>query len=54
MDENRPRGRQRKVTGEGKEIKRRGPGLGTGPVGKRDDSLRNPNQGRESSKDKES
>lgn len=33
MAENRPRGRQRNVTGAGKEIKRRGSGLGTGPVG---------------------
>lgn len=33
MAPNRPRGRQRNVTGQGKEIKRRGSGLGTGPVG---------------------
>lgn len=33
MAENRPRGRQRNVTGQGKQIKRRGAGLGTGPVG---------------------
>ena len=32
--ENRPRGRQRNITGQGKEVKRRGTGLGTGPVGK--------------------
>ena len=31
---NRPRGRQRNITGQGKDIKRRGAGLGTGPVGK--------------------
>ena len=29
----RPRGRQRNVTGAGKSIKRRGGGLGGGPVG---------------------
>ena len=29
----RPTGREKKVTGEGKKIKRRGDGLGTGPVG---------------------
>ncbi len=29
----RPRGRQRNVTGPGKSVKRRGSGLGTGPVG---------------------
>ena len=33
MAQNRPRGRQRNVTGQGKGIKRRGAGLGTGPVG---------------------
>ena len=33
MATNRPRGRERNVTGAGKEIKRRGSGLGTGPVG---------------------
>ena len=33
MAPNRPRGRERNVTGTGKEIKRRGAGLGTGPVG---------------------
>ena len=30
---NRPRGREKNVTGHGKEIGRRGSGLGTGPVG---------------------
>ena len=30
---NRPRGRQRNVTGRGKSVNRRGSGLGTGPVG---------------------
>ncbi len=30
---NRPRGRQRNITGQGKDIKRRGAGLGSGPVG---------------------
>ena len=33
MTPNRPRGRQKNVTGTGKGIKRRGSGLGTGPVG---------------------
>ena len=33
MAANRPRGRERNVTGPGKDIKRRGSGLGTGPVG---------------------
>ena len=31
--ENRPRGREKHVTGQGKDIYRRGEGLGTGPVG---------------------
>ncbi|MBQ8512202.1 MAG: peptidase C11 [Clostridia bacterium] len=30
---NRPRGRQKNVTGQGKDVKRRGSGLETGPVG---------------------
>ena len=33
MAVNRPRGRQKNVTGQGKSVKRRGSGLGTGPVG---------------------
>ena len=33
MAANRPRGREKNVTGQGKSIKRRGSGLGTGPVG---------------------
>ena len=33
MAPNRPRGRQKNVTGTGKPIGRRGSGLGTGPVG---------------------
>jgi len=33
MAANRPRGRQKNVTGAGKPIRRRGSGLGTGPVG---------------------
>lgn len=33
MAQNRPGGRQRNVTGNGKSINRRGTGLGTGPVG---------------------
>ena len=32
--QNRPTGRQKNITGYGKNIKRRGSGLGTGPVGK--------------------
>ena len=31
---NRPRGREKNITGQGKDIRRRGSGLGTGPVGK--------------------
>ena len=31
---NRPRGRQKNITGQGKDVKRRGGGLGFGPVGK--------------------
>lgn len=34
MANNRPRGRERNITGQGKSIKRRGSGLGTGPVGR--------------------
>ena len=30
---NRPRGREKNVTGQGKDIYKRGEGLGTGPVG---------------------
>ncbi|MBR4026479.1 MAG: peptidase C11 [Lachnospiraceae bacterium] len=33
MAQNRPRGRETNVTGQGKDVKRRGEGLGTGPVG---------------------
>ncbi len=33
MAQNRPRGREKNVTGQGNKIKRRGSGLGTGPVG---------------------
>ena len=33
MAPNRPRGRQKNITGAGKPVKRRGSGLGTGPVG---------------------
>ena len=32
--ENRPQGRTKNITGEGKETGKRGSGLGTGPVGK--------------------
>ena len=34
--ENRPRGREQNVTGQGKDIYKRGEGLGTGPVGSHD------------------
>ena len=33
MDKNRPRGREKNVTGPGKTIQKRGEGLGSGPVG---------------------
>ena len=33
MEQNRPRGRDRTVTGTAKDIKLHGEGLGTGPVG---------------------
>ncbi|MBO4914617.1 MAG: peptidase C11 [Oscillospiraceae bacterium] len=33
MDENRPRGREKNVTGQGKDIYKRGDELGTGPLG---------------------
>ena len=33
MAVNRPRGRQKNISGQGKDVKRRGSGLGTGPVG---------------------
>ncbi len=33
MANKRPRGREKNITGQGKDIKRRGAGLGTGPVG---------------------
>ena len=33
MDNNRPRGREKNVTGSGKSVRKRGEGLGTGPVG---------------------
>ena len=36
MDEKRPLGREKNVTGKGKGIHRRGEGLGTGPVGSSD------------------
>ena len=31
--DNRPKGREKNVTGQGKDIYKRGEGLGTGPVG---------------------
>ncbi len=36
MEDNRPRGREKHVTGQGKNIYKRGDGLGTGPVGSAD------------------
>ena len=33
MSENRPQGRKKNVTGQGKDVYKRGDGLGTGPVG---------------------
>lgn len=33
MENNRPRGREKNVTGPGKSVQKRGEGLGTGPVG---------------------
>ena len=33
MENNRPRGREKHVTGSGKTVQKRGAGLGTGPVG---------------------
>ena len=33
MESNRPRGREKHVTGAGKTVQKRGEGLGTGPVG---------------------
>ena len=33
MENNRPRGREKNVTGTGKKVEKRGQGLGTGPVG---------------------
>ena len=36
MDQNRPRGREKNVTGQGSGLGRKGSGLGTGPVGSND------------------
>ena len=33
MEQNRPRGREKNVSGPGKTVRKRGDGLGTGPVG---------------------
>lgn len=33
MPDNRPKGREKHVSGQGKDVYRRGEGLGTGPVG---------------------
>ena len=33
MEHNRPRGREKHVTGPGKTVEKRGEGLGAGPVG---------------------
>jgi len=43
--DNRPRGRQKNITGHGKEIKRRGAGLGSGPVGDFRRTARNSSDG---------
>lgn len=42
MAQNRPGGRQKNITGQGKEVKRRGSGLGTGPVGSSGGTPRRP------------
>ena len=34
--DNKPRGREKNVSGEGKDVYKRGEGLGTGPVGSQD------------------
>ncbi len=34
--DNRPTGRKKNITGQGKEVRKQGSGLGTGPVGKQD------------------
>ena len=31
--DNKPRGREKNITGQGKDVYKRGEGLGTGPVG---------------------
>ncbi len=46
---NRPRGRQKNVTGSGKKVQRRGSGLGTGPVGSSGGYQGRPSGGRGSS-----
>ena len=43
--ENRPDGRQKNVTGAGKDIRTSGSGLGTGPVGKKDGYAARPRPG---------
>ena len=42
--ENRPRGREKNVSGQGKDIYKRGEGLGTGPVGSADGHQGRPGQ----------
>ena len=42
--ENRPRGREKNVSGQGKDIYKRGEGLGTGPVGSSDGHQGRPGQ----------
>lgn len=44
MAENRPRGRKKNVTGQGKDVKRRGSGLGTGSVGSSNRRTENENK----------
>ena len=35
MENNRPRGRERHVSGPGKKVEKHGKGLGSGPVGRK-------------------
>jgi hypothetical protein len=45
MAENRPNGREKHITGQGKDIYKRGDGLGTGPVGSADGHAGRPTGG---------
>ena len=44
MPDNRPRGREKNVTGQGKDVYKHGSGLGTGPVGGKPGSNSTPQQ----------